>query len=498
MDTSRKYWILGTISLALLSLSPLLLPQFDTWDFAVTEMGFLRHDYSYFINFKTCHQVRYLILLALDKLSLLGFSPKIVMNVLSIACILGIAHQTFIFLKERYNLSWESSLVGAWGIIAFPVWHTLVSGAMFSYVLFLFLFMCAVNQWWKKNYIIAGILLISSLSYYSLFAFSVGFAASEFLLTVNKDNWQKKFVHTTLFSAALLISYIILEKNVNIHELSGTYNTFVWDNAFAFGYYGVASIVITAAAYLISKKIPAGKLKENYVRYTLSFLTLGLFAVLAYWAVGKNMRYFQFGSYGARHTFLTCIPFALLLAIGRETLIKLWDSKKTNSIVIFLMLTLVILLHQGYSHKAAELVYRDIIAVEMSKQAEPDSGYVAISPVGFKPPRHIHSTGLARALYRVYGKTAWMLNDPWRRSFVPTPENMQKLYAKMKEGRGPQNTLSDQVSGDAYTKYELHLTDYYQEGRFWYWWYYMTQNYDAFSPKLELVEKIHSLSERKK
>jgi len=496
MENFRKYWIISVIGLATISLIPLLAPRFETWDFAVTEMGFLRHDYAYFAGFKECHQVRYLILLALDQLSLLGLSPKIVTNVLSILCLVGLSRQVFVFLSQRYKFTWEASMVGAMGVLAFPVWHTLVSGAVFSYVLFLFLFMWAVNQWWRGNYFRAGILLLSSLSYYSLFAFAVGFAASEFVLTVDISNWKKKFIQTTVFSAILLAGYIILEKTVNIHEVSGTYNSFGFEHISSFVYYGIVSLFIIIIARYVCDKLPSGDFREIFIRYVLSFLVLGLFAVLAYWAVGKSMRYFAFGSYGARHTYLTCIPFALGMALGVDTVSKLWSRKSAIIVVGFVLLLLVILQHQGYSHKAAELIYRDIIAQEIGLQEEPDSGYVAIVPVGFKAPRHIHYPGLARALYRAFGKTAWMLNDPWRRSFDPTPENMEALFAK-EDPRGRIFTMTDQVTGDAYTKYELHLSDYYQEGRFWYWWYYLTKDYDSFSPKLILTQKIPSLSQAK-
>lgn len=490
MDGSRKYWVLGTVGVILFSLVPILFPPFDSWDFAVTEMGFLRQDYSYFDVFKRCHQVRYFILVALSKFPLLGISPKVVMNVLSVLCVVGLSHQVFLFLHRRYKFSWEASLIGAWGILAFPVWHTLISGALFSYILFLFLFMTAVNQWWSKHYVRAGILLLASLSYYSLFAFAVGFAVSEFVLTVDRDNYKKKMVQTFLFSAVLLTGYILLETFVNIREYEG-YNEVNLKGVTAFVLYGIASVLALTAGTYVQKKMPAGELKDNFIRYELSFLILGLFAVLAYWAVGHPMRYFSFGSYGSRHTYLTCIPFALLLAIGSDVSRKFWSQKAVNIAVGALVVVLVVILHQGYSHKAAALIYRDVIAQEIAKQEEPGSGYVVVSLVGKQAPRHLHAYELARALYRAFGKTAWMLNDPWRRSHNPTPENMKKLYATMDDEKG---YLYDQVSGDAYTRYDLHLEEYHQEGRFWYWWYFITNDYSAFNPKLVLVQEIPSLS----
>ena len=492
MNDSRKYWYTGTAAIFALSLIPLLIPRVDTWDFAITEMGFLRHDYDYFETFRICFHVRYLILVVLEKLSLLGISPKVVMNVLSVFCLAGISRQVFVFFRERYHFSWETSLVGAWAILAFPVWHTVISGAVFSYILFFFFFMYAVNLWRRKRYLPAGILFVISLNLYSLFAFAVGFAVSGFILDADKDNYKKKALQVFLFSALLLAGYILLNALVNIHELGGEYNRINLERFDSFAWYFLATPLVLAFACFIRKKFPEDDFKKTFIRYTLSLLTLGLFSVFAYWAVGHNMRFFNFGSYTSRHTYLTCIPFALLVALGREVVIRLWSKKAANAIVGVLMVALIVLLHQGYSHKAAALIYRDVIAQEIAKQSEPPSGYVAIVLVNKEAPRHIHYAGLARALHKAFGKTAWMLNDPWQRSITPTPENMKKLYEK---SRGRKESLSDQVTGDAYTRYELHLDGYHQEGRFWYWWYYLTENYSAFSPRLVIVQQIPSLGE---
>ncbi|MEF2230693.1 MAG: hypothetical protein V3571_07180 [Pseudodesulfovibrio sp.] len=472
------------------SLFPLLLPLVDSWDFAVVELGFFRHDDSYFEVFRQCFHVRFLILVLLEKLYQLGISPKMVMNVVAVLCIMGMARNVFFFLRERYGFSWEASLLGAWGILAFPVWHTQISGSVFSYVLFFYLFTAAVIQWWRSHYARAAILLVISLNYYSLFAFAVGLAVSEFVLTVERNNFRRKAVQTFLFSAILLTGYILLDTFVNIHELSGTYNTLNASMAGSFVGYALGAALVFAVARFTLGKLPEEEFKRRFMRNVLSLLVLGFFAVMAYWAVGLPMRYFSFGSYGSRHTYLTCIPFALLLALVWEVLVRLWTPKAATLVAGGLVLILVILQHQGYSHKVAALAYREIIAQEIAKQGEPDSGYVVIQLVDGQAPRHVHAYELARSLYTAFGKTAWMLNDPWRRSHIPTPENMRELYAATK---GTKGTLSDQVSGDAYTRFNLYLDGYHQEGRVWYWWYYLTGNYEAFQPRLVLVEKIPSV-----
>ena len=78
-----------------------------------------------------------------------------------------------------------------------------------------------------------------------------------------------------------------------------------------------------------------------------------------------------------------------------------------------------------------------------------------------------------------------MANGFWRRKRSVEPEWMKKLY---------QDTmgypLCVDVTGEAYTKYTFTLTDYHQEGRFWYWYLYFAHQYSSFKPELKKVREL--------
>lgn len=427
-DTDRKHYYRLTLLIALISLLPLLLVRMETWDFVGIEMGYLTQNPLYFKLFKEHHTLRYWLLLATNETYLLtGISTKIITNVLAVLALLGIARETYTLLRNKFDFEFAPAMIGAWIILAFPVWHTLVSGAVLSYVLFLWLFLAAVNQWVLKRYIPATIMFLFSLGYYSLYALVVGFACCELILTINRKNALKKLGWTFAFGLFMVIWFagIYIFGDIRTNPMENSFSLFRFRSLLN---YGIMAVIISAAGYYLSTRIADLDYRRVFIKRTICFLVLGFFAGIAYWAVGKPMRFFAFGSYTARHTFLTALPFALAVATGVDLAWKQFNKKGTMCALVLLFTALLVLQHQGMSHKAAELVYRDIVTQEFKKVDAPPSGYVAIFPVGFKQPRHIHEIALAMSLYKAYGRAAWLLNDPWRRHIVPTVEELVKMY----------------------------------------------------------------------
>ncbi|MBG0791831.1 MAG: hypothetical protein H0S80_15175 [Desulfovibrionaceae bacterium] len=481
MKRKHIYWLTAAIAVA--SLFPLLLVKMETWDFVNKEMGYLRQDPFYFQSFKDHYYLRYLLLIWTGKISLLTSIPtKTITSLLAVASVLGIGRESFVLLRNTFRFDYAPAIVGAWLVLAFPVWHTLVSGAVLSYIVLLWIFLASVNQWQKKRRILAACLFIVSLSYHSLFALVVGFACCDFVLTVNRPNARRKILSIMAFGAVMLAWFTVVYLYGDIRS-SGTDNNFNFDRLRSFLNYGIMACVIGAGAFFTATRISDPQRRETFIRRVLCLLILGFFSGVAYWAVGKPMRFFAFGSYTARHTYLTCIPFALGAAMAVDLALQKFSARAVSSGVAFVLVALLVLQHQGMSHKAAELIYRDVLTQEFEKTDAPPSGYVAVFPVGFKQPRHVHEIGLAMSMYRAYGRTAWMLNDPFKRHIVPTPDKMVAMYKNYSPDI-MKGALGDEVSGDAYTKYDLHLDGFHQEGRFWYWWYYAVGDYSAFNPRL--------------
>lgn len=475
------YWL--TLAVSVISLLPLLLVRMETWDFVRIEMGFIRQDPFQFQVFKDHHYLRYLLLVATNELSLFtGLPAKLITNALAVLSVLGIARESFVLLRNKFDFSFLPAMAGAWVVLAFPAWHTLVSGAVLSYALFLWIFLASINLWDKKRRIIATGLFLISLAYYSIFAMVVGFACCQTILTINTSNARDKLIRTFLFCLGMFLWFIVVYAfgDIRTHDEE---NAFSLHRLHSFINFGAMAAIVGAGSFLLSRTVTNAEERAVFTRRILCLLTLAFFAGLAYWAVGKPLRFFAFGSYTARHTFLTCIPLGLGMAIAVDLALRKLNGRIVAYAITFVLAVMLVLQHQGLSHKAAELIYREIITQEFKKISPPPSGYVAIFPVGFTQPRHVHKLGLAMSLYRAYGKTAWMLNDPFMRDLTPTEENMIAMYKDYSRDEMKKN-MADEVTGDAYTKFELHLENYYQEGRFWYWWYYAIGDYTAFNPRL--------------
>lgn len=481
-----KLYIYLTIAIAVVSLLPLMLPRMELWDFVQMELGFTTQDDYYFLLLKNWYYARYLITLAINEVSLLfGVPAKIIFNGLSILGLVGLAREVFVFLNQRYGFSKTSSYVGAWAILTFPVWHTLASGAMLFYILFLWSFMVSVNLWWKKRYFLAIPFFFFSLRYFSIFSLAVGFACSEFCLRVTRENFKNLIAKTIGFCLVLLAGFLLLESLTNIHQ-SGDYNTFK-PRLLSFATYGVLALVTGIGTFFYSRKLEKSE-SEKLIRFALSFLAIAFFSGLAYWTVGRPLRFFAFGSFTARHTYLTCIPFALIACLVAERLQLVQNKKIYVSVISFLIVLLLVLQHQGHSHKAAALVFKEMLTQTFKEAGEPPSGYVSIDVEGAKPPRHIHSYEINMSLYRAFGRGAWMANGYWAKRGASYDRKMlEEKYSAVPPDMLKRNIAGD-VTGDAYSKYKFTVSAYHQEGRFWYWWYYLNSDYSAFNPRLELLE----------
>lgn len=490
MDTSmteRTYKILTAV-IAVFSLTPLMLVHSEMWDMTLVEMAWSINDFTLIKDWLTRlgYYLKYYVYPVTHFLNqLTGIPHKFFTNALSVASVLGIAYEMFLILTRQYHFDRKVAYFGAWTIIAFPVWHTLISSAVFINILCIWTFLLGLRLW-KKNKIIAAILIIPSFQLYSLFAFAVGLLVSDFMLTANRENYKRKAVTVFLGSLGLLICYVGLTSIINVHGEVG-YNTIRLENILMLDSYAIMAVACLLITFFIQRKIEDAKEAEQFVRHMLSFLTLALFACLAYWAVGRGMRFFSFGSFTSRHTFLTCIPFAVLMSMIAQYLQKRIRPKAYLGFISFVMLALIVVLHQGHSHKIAATVFKDMLIKSFKKIDAPPSGYVGIVVEGAKPPRHVHNYSINMCLYKAYGKSEWKANGFWRRSMKINRKSLEKLYDMTPERL--RHALVLNGTGDAYTKYVFHLTDYHQEGRFWYWIYHLLDNYDAFKPRLELVEQ---------
>jgi hypothetical protein len=482
MKDNRLVYV--TIILAVVALAPLMAVNSELWDTVIAEMALITGDHSLIRDWllRQGWYMKYYTYVVVELLgSLTGLPPKTFINAATVLSILGIARETFKLLIGRFGLTQEAAWLGSCVVIAFPVWHTLVSSAVFINIFCLWLFMIGVGLW-GRNKLLALVFLIPSFQLFSLFAFAVGFIVSDFILTVEKENYKRKTWIGFLLSLCLVIAFAALSAVINVHGKDGSYNTFNLERVQSFVGFAILAMVTLALTYFMRRGIHDPRERQRFVRHMLSFLALSFFAGLAYWAVGRPLRFFNFGSFTARHTYLTCIPFAVLVAVIGQYLSSRMSRKVFIGMIAVFLTALVVILHQGYSHKVAAVIFKDMLSESFSKIEAPPSGYVVIEVRGAKPPRHVHEYEINMCLFKAYGRSAWMANGFWNRNMDLGPEAMKGFYDMSSEDR--RKLLCSDVTGNAYTRYAFTLTGYHQEGRFWYWWYHLISDYSAFNPQL--------------
>ncbi|MFH1912649.1 MAG: hypothetical protein ABIK45_00025 [Pseudomonadota bacterium] len=482
----RPYLI--TILIALVSLSPLMFSHADLWDGTLAEMAILSGDYSIIDYWVTSHgwYMSYYGYLAFDHLAqLTGIPWKAFINALIVISLLGLARETFLFLREQFELEHDYALIGSWAILTFPIWHNLTSTAIFVNVFCLWVFMGAVRQWYSNKFLSIALFAVSA-QLFSLFSLAVGFGVCEFILSATRENGKKLFIRLFIFSALLLAAFIAFKAMVNMHGRSGEYNTLTSD-ALQYLYPLIGyCIALVGVGFLLQARLKDSGEAGRFFRLFLAIAALLFFAVLPYVAVGRPVRFFSFGSFGSRHALLTCIPLSFLLAVATQYVGRHVNARAAMWGSAFVLLASMVLLHQGYSHKAAALVFKDMLTRSFEEIPAPPSGYVAIRVEGAEPPRHVHNYEINMCLYKAYGKSAWMANGYWRRNMKLNPASLKELYGDSKGA-----PMCKDVTGDAYSEYVFSLSNYAQEGRFWYWYYYLASEYSAFNPTLTPVDFIH-------
>lgn len=470
---------------ALVALFPLLLPQWYLFDSEGHAMFFHTQDTDYLedILLHGWH-VMYGLFLAINKLWLAtGIAPQMFFNVLGVVSVLGIAREAYVYLRERFDFSESAAMIGALGVLVFPVWHVLMSAVFTSHAMCIWLFMIAVNQW-RKRPLLALPLFLVSLNLFSLFALAVGVAGVEFLMTVRRETFVRQAVRTVAFCAGLVVLYLVATSFISVHGHSGDYNTFNTDRIVSFVNFGLMACGMLGAWYFLYGRAGDKARSERMLRLVLAFLSLSFFAGLAYWAVGRPMRFLAFGSFTGRHALLTVIPFALLLAMGAECLRTRWGATVMRSVMGFVLTVSVVVLYQGYDHKAAALLFKDMLVYSLRQVETPPSGYVSIAESGYNAPRHVHNFSINMCFFRAYGRGAWMANGFWaRRGHVYSHEDLVKMYYGAPQ-RSKKLSLAFEAEGDAFTRYDFVLDDYHQEGRPWYWYNYLFNDYSSFNPRL--------------
>lgn len=478
-----KSYKLSTIFLILVALGPLMVAYGQMFDSEGHSMFFHTQDLE-FLDIIWAHgwYIMYSMYIVVNKLSLVtGIEPKLFFNGVAVVSIIGLSREVYEYFRNRFDLDMIPACIGAWAVLAFPIWHVAFAAFFVAHLFCFWFFMMAVNLR-EKHWFLALLALLVSLNLFSLFPFAVGIACVEFIMTATKDNYLKKGIQTFVFCSCLVLWYVVLTSLVSVHGESGSYNTI--DFRFrSLLHYGILGTICTALWFGVSKLISNRDESQRLLKYLLSFLTLCFFAAFAYWAVDRPLRYFNFGSYASRHTLLTVVPYSLFIATVADLVFKRWGEKILHCVCGFILTASIVLLYQGYDHKVAALLFKDMLVYSLRKVDAPPSGYVSIAVDGFKAPRHVHNYSINMCFYRAYGRAAWMASGFWaRRGFVYDEAAMRELYSISDIEK--KRLLAFDVTGEIFSKYTYRLENYCQEGRLWYWYSYLFRDYSYFSPQI--------------
>lgn len=483
-NISKQYQAV-TIAISFVSLAPLMLVHTEMWDGVFQDVAFSSNDLSFLDRILWMGRyITYYVWYLFQEISLAtGIPHKAFTNTLSVLSIIGISRETYKYIRDRFSLTPTAACIGSWFVLAFPAWHVFISGANSDYILFTWLFMMAVNLREKKR-MLALVLLCISLQFYSLFAFAIGFACVDFIMSADKHNYRKKALSVILFSATLLVGFILLKALININGANQTDNTFKLDGLQYIMYFVALSAVLLSGWTVLRFKSHDAANTERYLRLLLSFLALSFFACLAYWAIGRPMRFFSFGSYTSRHTILCCIPLAMAIGVAANYALQNRKENLVKCLSFFFVTAFIVILYQGYDHKIAAIIYKEMMIESFEAIPEPESGYISIAARGYQAPRHFQAHDTNHAMYKAYGKAAWLANGFWaRRGHIYTFNDLKNLYSESLE-KDLKWVFGMDVTGDKYTSYDFIVENYHQEGRFWYWLCYLYNKYDVFNARL--------------
>jgi len=487
-STIPGYYKWLAMGLALVVVAPLLMTVDSMWDNDTFAMYYHTGDRSYFSWI--IEHGWYIPRLVYDYLGRLyhhtGIYPRIIMAFMSAIAVLGLTRESYVFLRERFEYSQTSALFGAAGVMAYPVWHILLASHLSITTLVFWFFMVAVNQRAKRPLLALSALFIS-FQLFSVFSFAIGILATDFLMTTTRSTYRRKIRDSIVYCALFLAGYIALTHLINVNGIDHNYNVIKPSITAIVLLKGItAALLATGLIYLLHGRSFQSAEAQRDIRIILSFVALAFFAGFAYWAVGRPTRFFSFGSFGGRHTILMCIPFSVLLAFCAEKITARFSLKALHLFAALILTTLVVLLYQGYNHKAAALLFKDMLEYSFKQINEPKNGYVSIVEDGYKAPRHVHLHSINFVMYKAFGKSNWMANGFWaRRGHEYSLEDLKQKYPP---GCNKKKMLAGGAHQENFTKFKFSLKNYHQEGRSWYWYNYLFKNYDTFKPKLTQIE----------
>ena len=406
----------------------------QNWDGVIIDQSFLEKDLSKTKDwyFESSRHFQFYIIKILFYVKLfLNLPNNLIFSLFSIFTIILLSFELVFFFKKNFNPDLEILNFVFLLTAFFPVWQSLTSFNLSTYLFCIFLTMLGYRLLSEKFFLIRilGIILIfSSFSIESNFAFVLGLVICEQLIIFlnNKKISKKKF---GLILGIVLIGYLensILNPPINSYSgynsLSSIYDRNIEDilislsDLFSFFLFFLPVPLI----FLFLLKL---NFKDflNLFKKIIPVLILIIIVKIPYIIVNRSADIFYFSGFESRHNYLLSVGMVCLIGI------ILSEIKKNNKILFsnlkkLILFQSLILLMLMYFIKLNYSIINENIANTLKKNLKPESEYIFLVTKYLD----LRSYEMDHILYKLYKEKKW-------NSRIVRPSELNNIAKEIKD-----------------------------------------------------------------
>ena len=255
-----------------------------------------------------------------------------------------------------FGLEREYAYIVFWSAMAFPIWHVLVSTAVFINIVCMWFLMLSVRYWYTNKLISLVFFFTSSTTFFLFFSLAIGFVACDYFLSVRRDNWLRK-------SGTMLRFFFGYFSWICCHDIHrerewanrGNYNIITIDNLLEYVPDLMAyCLAVAGGGYALSFRISDSGERERLIRIALGISVLLFFAIFPYSAVGQAHAVFCVRQlHGPPHHAFGHSPGHAAGRLGSLRPPLGFRKKIAVFLACLVLVAQVVILHQGYSHKGS-------------------------------------------------------------------------------------------------------------------------------------------------
>jgi len=482
---TRKVYLVLLVIAGFFALLPILLAYQDIWDgmhvYEAVKLQNMAELKTWF--FESRWTLQYYLYLATYYLqNITGVSYKIWTNILTCFVLVGICLETKRIFCEELRGETEFALLAVLVVLVFPPWATLMSSVLAFHITCVWLFLFSLRLY-RQHKLFAVIPFVLSLSLNSVFAFAVGYALFDGMMTVDRESARSKLLRIALFSTCLLGLFVYYRTVFAPYGEYLGYNSYSprWSSFLNYGVVVVLVAILGYCLYRVGKLYGAGK---QMVRQLGGCLILLFFAGLAYWYVGKPIKVEGTNSFTPRQAYLAAVPISMLIGIVAQYGSKAIGRKITYGIVGLILTVSFCYQFAAYQQKYTQLLFENMFISLLEEGEEPLSGVVRIDvDYDLVPKYHRDFATTADWLFlEAYGRRDWstVVRTKGKGRDISSSElQMLAQRAIDRQGLAPKDVHE--------TVMDYSLDGFRPFGNPLYYYYYFAKDYERFNPRLSTL-----------